>query len=82
MFAPLPPGQDLKIPQAAYFKDLKIVHSYSCGPDDTRLAKELIESGAIQAEQVVSDFIGIDDLPAAYGKMKAGEILKPMVVFP
>jgi hypothetical protein len=30
---------------------------------------------------VVSDFIGLEDLPGAYLAMKRGEILKPMVIF-
>lgn len=81
MFAPLPPSQDLKVGQAAYFKDIQIINSYSCGPSDTRRAKELIEAGTVTAQKVVSDFIAIEELPTAYGKMKAGEILKPMVLF-
>lgn len=81
MFAPLPPDQDLRVGQAAYFKDVKILNSYSCGPTDTRRAKELIEVGTVTAQKVVSDFIAIEELPAAYGKMKAGQILKPMVLF-
>lgn len=81
MFAPLPPDQDLKVSQTAYFKDIRIANSYSCGPTDTRRAKELIEAGTVTAQKVVSDFIAIEELPAAYGKMKAGEILKPMVLF-
>lgn len=80
MFAPLPPSQDLQVPQDLYFKDIRLVHSYSCGPDDTLAAAVLIRAGRMRAEQVVSDFIGMDDLPAAYQQMKKGSILKPMVV--
>ncbi|MBC8064391.1 MAG: hypothetical protein H7Y17_06150 [Chlorobia bacterium] len=81
MFAPLTPGEVLEVPQEAYFKDIQILNSYSCGPNDTRAAKEAISAGRIRAEQVVSHFIGIEELPAAYGKMKRGEILKAMVLF-
>lgn len=81
MFAPLPPTETLQIPIEAYFRDIEIVHSYSCGPDNTRQAGDYLSSGTLCAEQVVSDFIGIEELPAAYGKMKSGEILKPMVLF-
>jgi len=81
MFAPLPPGEGLHVPQEAYFRDIQILHSYSCGPDDTREAKEIISAGKIRAEQVVSDFVGIEELPTAYGRMKSGEILKAMVLF-
>ena len=81
MFAPLPPNEVLAVPQEAYFKDIEIVSSYSCGPDDTSQADAYIGGGAVYAEQVVSDFISIDDLPQAYLQMKRGEILKPMVIF-
>jgi Zn-dependent alcohol dehydrogenase len=48
---------------------------------ETLDAVRAIRSGKLKAEQVVSSFIGIDELPAAYEEMKAGRILKPMVVF-
>ena len=81
MFAPLAPSQQLHVPQDLYFKDIKIMHSYSCGPRDTLAAVRSIRAGRLQAEQVVSQFIGIDELPTAYQEMKQGSILKPMVVF-
>lgn len=81
MFAPLPPGEPLRVPQEAYFRDLAIVHSYSCGPDDTAEAAERLRACDVWAEQVVSDFIRLDDLPIKYQAMKRGEILKPMVLF-
>ncbi len=82
MFAPLAPGEDLRIPQAAYFRDITIRNAYSAGPNDTQDALELIRAGKLSADQVVSHFIGLDELPKAYQQMKAGEILKPMVLIP
>ena len=32
MFAPLPPNEHLAVPQEAYFRDMRIANSYSCGP--------------------------------------------------
>ncbi len=82
MFAPLPPGETLKIPQEVYFEDIQILNSYSCGPDDTKQAFEkYLATGIVKGEDVVSDFVAIEALPYAYQKMKAGEILKAMVVF-
>ncbi len=81
MFAPLSPGERLEVAPEAYFRDLTIRHSYSCGPSDTREAFSLIGAGVLRAEQVVSDFVAISELPAAYQRMKKAEILKPMVVF-
>lgn len=81
MFAPLAPDQPLMIPQDVYFRDVAVLSSYSCGPEDTRAAWEVIGKGMLKAEQVVSHFIKLDELPAMYQAMKRGEILKPMVVF-
>jgi len=81
MFAPLAPFKELRLTNLIYFKDIRVAHSYSCGPNDTLKAYQAIQQGRLKAEQVVSHFIDIDSLPAAYEDMKAGRILKPMVVF-
>ena len=81
LFAPLGPSQDLKLSQDLYFRDIKVFHSYSCGPNDTLAAANAIREGRLKAEQVISNFINIDQLPTAYEEMKAGKILKPMVLF-
>lgn len=81
MFAPLSPDQPLMVPQELYFRDVAVLNSYSCGPEDTKAAWEIIGKGILKAEQVVSHFIKLDELPAMYLAMKRGEILKPMVVF-
>ncbi|HJP83241.1 MAG TPA: alcohol dehydrogenase catalytic domain-containing protein [Fimbriimonadaceae bacterium] len=81
LFAPAPPDRPYEIPQDAYFKDLKIVHSYSCGPSETTEAHRILAQGAVDAKQVVSDFIGINQIPRAYEQMKRGAILKAMVLF-
>ncbi|RYG44520.1 hypothetical protein EON79_14715 [bacterium] len=82
MFAPLPPGEDLRVPQEAYFKDIRIVHAYSCGPDDTLAATELLRAGVVRAEGVVERFVSLEELPSAYVDMRDGKILKAMVVWP
>lgn len=82
VFAPFPPEGEVPVDlNRLYFNDIRLVTTYSCGPNDTTLAQAILRSGRIRAEQVVSDFIAIDDLPQAYQQMKRGEILKPMVVF-
>ncbi len=81
MFAPLAPGLDLRVPQQAYFHDLSIKNSYSCGPTDTSMARDSLRNGTVKSAHVVSDFVRLEALPEAYLKMKRGEILKPMVQF-
>ncbi|MBI1757403.1 MAG: alcohol dehydrogenase catalytic domain-containing protein [Fimbriimonas ginsengisoli] len=82
LFAPFPPGCSVELDlNQAYFRDLRLVTSYSCGPEDTAKAADWVRRGVVRAEQVVSDFIALKELPAAYQAMRAGEILKAMVVF-
>lgn len=82
LFAPVGPGPDPTLPlNRLYFRDVELVNSYSCGPEDTAAALEAIRAGKVRAEQVVSHFIGISELPEAYQAMRRGEILKPMVMF-
>jgi len=82
LFAPMPPGEPFPFCQElAYFKEIKIIPTYSCGPEDTRAAYELLVQGAIRAEQVVSDFVKLESLPETYQQMRDGAILKAMVVF-
>lgn len=82
MFAPFspdaPPSPNW---DRIYFQDLSLVASYSCGPDDTAVAHELLAAQIVQAEDVVSHFIDFDELPNAYRAMRSGDILKAMVVF-
>lgn len=82
LFAPMPPNSRTMVDLSKlYFADASLRSSYSCGPADTKKAAAYLREGKINAEQVVSNFIKIDELPGAYRKMKAGEILKPMVMF-
>jgi L-iditol 2-dehydrogenase len=82
LFAPMPPGAPTPVDlNSLYFKDVKILTSYSCGPIDTQRAASALKRDKIKAEQVVSDFIALDELPKAYQAMKSGEILKAMVMF-
>ncbi len=81
MFAPLAPGERLAVPNEAYFLDLRIVHAYSCGPEDTAEAIRRIRAGEVRAEWVVDTFTDLSGLASAYARMRAGEILKAMVEF-
>ncbi|MFQ3588056.1 MAG: alcohol dehydrogenase catalytic domain-containing protein [Fimbriimonadaceae bacterium] len=82
LFAPFPPGTPPSPDwDRVYFQDLSLVSSYSCGPDDTAVAHELLADRIVRAEDVISHFIDFDELPNAYRAMRAGDILKAMVVF-
>lgn len=82
LFAPLMPGVAPATPwEEYYFRDITWVNSYSCGPDDTSAAVEIIRTRRVKSADVVSDFIDLDALPQAYEQMQKGEILKAMVTF-
>jgi L-iditol 2-dehydrogenase len=81
LFAPMPPGKQPFDFEKAYMRDLELVNSYSCGPDDTQVALEWLKSRRVTGDQVFSDRIVLDQLPQAYDQMKNGEILKPVVIF-
>ncbi len=82
LFAPLPPGEIAAISfDELYFRDLNLLSSYSCGPEDILDAIRSLGKGLIKPESVVSDFIALSGLPSAYQAMKQGDILKAMVLF-
>jgi len=80
LFAPVVEDTRLDL-RGGYFRDLSFATSYSCGPMETRAAFEALAHGRVRAEQVVSEFVGIEKLPEAYAAMKSGSTLKAMVVF-
>lgn len=82
MFTPFPPEAAITLdPERFYFGDLRLVASYSCGPDDTRAALRLIERGIVTAEKVGADLISLDDVPRAYRDLAESRIVKPIVCF-
>lgn len=83
LFSPLPPAQLYQVDlDKQYFKDFELIASYSCGPEDTALSTKWLKEGKVVAEDVVSHFVKLTDLPAAYKEMKDMNILKVMVEFP
>jgi len=82
MFTPFPPEIPVTIDsQKMYFSDLRIVASYSCGPDDTRASLELIAQGIVTAEKLGATLVSLDDVPAAYRALAQARIVKPIIVF-
>ncbi len=82
MFSPFEPGNALALDaERFYFEDLRVVASYSCGPQDTREALRLIARGAVTAEALGATLVSLDDAPRAYVDLAQGRIVKPIVVF-
>ncbi|MFN2462148.1 MAG: alcohol dehydrogenase catalytic domain-containing protein [Candidatus Velthaea sp.] len=82
MFTPLEPETPFVFNQsAAYFRDLSLVASYSCGPADTREALALLETRSIVPETLGVERRPFTAVAAAYDDLRSGRAIKPVVVF-
>ena len=65
-----------------YFREIRLVPSYSCGPDDTRLAYKLLREGQVPAERLVTHRFALGEVQAAYDTARdGGDALKVLVTF-
>jgi L-iditol 2-dehydrogenase len=82
MFTPLEPGVALTLdPNDLYFRDVKLVTSYSCGPNDTREALDLIARGVVTAQRLGATLYPLEEAGTAYEALRASRIIKPIVTF-
>jgi len=83
LFTPTPQGTDVVIDGCdLYLREISLVPSYSAGPNDTREALDLLVRRVVMPEQIVTDWIELDEAPAAYARMRGGgRTLKAMVMF-
>jgi L-iditol 2-dehydrogenase len=81
LFTPAKPGEKLAIdPNYLYFRDINIVTSYSCGPDDTKRSLELIDKGIVTADMLVTHRFSIDETASAYNTVaQARDSLKVLI---
>jgi L-iditol 2-dehydrogenase len=83
LFTASPPTAILSVsPYFLYFNEIRLVPSYSCGPNDTREALRLIATGVIRAEKFITHRFPFSALHEAYqNAAKAQESLKTVVEF-
>jgi len=81
-FTPSAEGEKLNIhPFHLYFNEIDLVFSYSCGPDDTREALQLIEQGVVTAQSLVTHRFPLQEAAQAVAKtVEANTSLKTLVV--
>lgn len=81
-FTPSLPDEALTLkPNDIYFRDISIITSYSCGPDDTREALGLILDGTIKAEELITHRFPFKKTAEAFAlTARARESLKVIVV--
>jgi L-iditol 2-dehydrogenase len=84
LFAPSPPQAALPItPNTLFFQEISLRASYSAGPHDTRQALELLRSGRIQAESLITHRFPLQDAAQAFQLVaKPGDALKVVIVAP
>jgi L-iditol 2-dehydrogenase len=82
-FTPTPPDEHWKVsPYQMYLEDITITTSYSCGPNQTRLAMSLIEDGKIPVNKLITHRFPLSETNKAYELMtKAENSLKAVVLF-
>ncbi len=63
-----------------YFREIALVPSYSCGPDDTRQACDLLRQGLVQPEPFITHRFRLEEIQEAYDTArKGGPALKVLV---
>jgi len=81
-FTSTPPDEEMTInPHDLYFNEVRLIPSYSCGPDDTREAMNLIERGVITASDLVTHRFPLAQINQAFSAAQKPEALKVVVTF-
>ncbi len=84
LFAPTPAGvrTDLDLGEL-YFREVSLVPSYSCGPEDTRRAYELLRSQQVRPLLLISQCFPLEQVQTAFDLARAGgATIKVVVTFP
>jgi L-iditol 2-dehydrogenase len=84
LFTPTPTGVRTSLDLGdLYFREVRLVPSYSCGPVDTRRAYGLLRTGRVDPRPIVTHRFPIEQVQRAYNTAKAGgAALKVVVEFP
>ena len=81
-FTATPPEDELMVkPHDLYFNETRLVPSYSCGPDDTREAFDLVRRGVISSRELVTHQFPLARIGDAYAQAQKPESLKVVVTF-
>jgi L-iditol 2-dehydrogenase len=83
LFTPTPAGETTPVDLGdLYFREISLIPSYSCGPEETREAYELIRQGRVQLEGLVTHRFALDNVQEAYDTARrGGPALKVLVTF-
>lgn len=83
LFTPTPGGVMTPLDLGdLYFREVSLIPSYSCGPEDTRTAYDWLRGGAVRAERLVTHRFRLDEVQQAYDTARrGGAALKVLVTF-
>ena len=82
MFTPIAPNERFSFDQStAYFRDIRLVASYSAGPRDTRDALELISAKVVSAALLAATEVAFPAVEDAYAMMRDARVVKAIVTF-
>ena len=80
LFAPTAPGEMVPLDLgAAFFREVSLQSTYSAGPFDTRDALDLLASGRVRADGVVTHRMGLDAVQEAFRLARSGEATKVVI---
>ncbi|MEO0150158.1 MAG: hypothetical protein ABIL23_07045, partial [candidate division WOR-3 bacterium] len=78
LFAPTKPGEVLPLDvNKIYFDEITIIPSYSAGPDDMRLALEILDR--VKPSRLITHRIKLQNIAEGFKIAKTPEALKVMV---
>jgi L-iditol 2-dehydrogenase len=81
-FTATPPEDEILLrPHDLYFNETRLVPSYSCGPDDTRRALELVRRGVLNAHELITHRFPFGQISEAYEQAQKPDSLKVVVTF-
>jgi L-iditol 2-dehydrogenase len=81
-FTATPPEDEILLrPHDLYFNETRLVPSYSCGPDDTRQALELVGRGVLNARELITHRFPLANICEAYEQAQKPNSLKVVVTF-
>lgn len=82
LFAPPPPGEILPLPpNTLFFQEITLRTSYSAGPYETRLALELLSTGRMRAEKIITHRYPLAEAARAFRVVaNPGEALKVVIL--
>jgi L-iditol 2-dehydrogenase len=82
-FTPLPPDLPLSVPQSAvYFREVALLQSYSCGPDETRESLRLLAEGALDVQALITHHADLAGVAAALERARGKADGLKTIIYP